>query len=154
MNRYSFDGMRGNDYARHYRRNRSAFARDDYAFRDRLIARGIAATLEQARILRRAQLTLRRWHEQECGMGNDHCSWCIVTDDDGRTFREIHPNNGKSYRYRIPDRRSGAIHRISALCAEMGIHFYVQTDPRGCALYVDSAPIADDDYTRAVACIA
>ena len=154
MNRYSFAGMRGNEFARHYRRNRSAFARDDYAFRDRLIARGIAATLEQARILRRAQLTLRRWHEQECGDGNDHCSWCIITDDDGKTYREIHPNNGKSYHYRIPNRHAGAVRRVAALCAEMGLHHYVQSDPRGCALYVDSTPIASDDYTRAVACIA
>lgn len=134
-------------------RRRNPFTRDDYAFRDRLIARGIAATLEQAHILRRAQLTLHRWHEQECGDGNGHCSWCIVTDDDGRTFREIHPNNGKSYRYRIPNRHAGAVRRVAALCAEMGLHHYVQSDPRGCALYVDSAPISDTDYTRAVACI-
>ena len=28
--------------------------------------------------LRRISMTLHRWHEFECGDGNDYSSWCIV----------------------------------------------------------------------------
>lgn len=53
-----------------------------------------------ARQLRRISMTLHRWHELECGDGNDHASWSIARgkkengdftyDDDGKPFREIH----------------------------------------------------------------
>ena len=46
----------------------------------RLERRGIIATIEQAATLRRAEMTLHRWAELECGDGNDYASWAIERD--------------------------------------------------------------------------
>ena len=117
----------------------------------RLNARGIPAATDQADKLRRAEMTLHRWAEGECGDGNDRASWCIVRDEDGKTYREMHPHNGKSYRVRIRDLETGALNRVREVCESLGAHFYHQGDPRGCALYVDAEPLTDTAYTRGVA---
>lgn len=116
-----------------------------------LNARGIPATVQQAATLRRAEMTLHRWAEGECGGGNDRASWCIVRDDDGKTYREMYPHNGKPYRTRIPDHETAALNRVRKVCESLGAHFYHQGDPRGCALYVDAEPLTDTLYTRGVA---
>ena len=124
--------------------------------------------------LRRISMTLHRWHELECGDGNDYGSWCItrgrkdhapdcpvmfavdspdhglckckrshfVHDDDGAPFLEHHHylhGRGKDYvTYRsLPDRERGALKRLQAIVANYpGFGYYVQGDPRGCALYI------------------
>lgn len=43
---------------------------------DRLRESGIS--YDDAVALRRISMTLHRWHELECGDGNDYASWCIV----------------------------------------------------------------------------
>ncbi len=51
--------------------------------------------------LRRISMTLHRWHEMECGDGNNYGSWCITRgfklnghdfthDDDGAPYLEHH----------------------------------------------------------------
>ena len=129
---------------------------DTFELQDIFQRRGIRLSWDEVNTLRRAQITLQGWSEQECGNTNDHCSWSIERDETtGKPYRVIYPHSeGKSRRYAIPDRESGALRRVAAICQAHGLHFYRQTDPRGCALYVDSQPISDSDYNRAVACCA
>lgn len=108
---------------------------------------GIVLGDESINALRRASMTLHRWAEGECGDSNDYASWCIVRDDDGKTYRETYPHNGKMRRERIPDRESGALRAVKRVCEENGLHFYHQTDPRGCALYVSNEPLDDQNYS-------
>lgn len=106
-------------------------------------------TWEDACSLRRISMTLHRWHELECGDGNDHGSWCITRggkdkggafeyDDDGAPFMEYHAHNANSPRYtRVADRERGALKRLSKIMARYpALSFYIQGDPRGCALYI------------------
>lgn len=121
----------------------------------RLEHRGINATFDQANTLRRAELTLRRWYEQECGVSNDYASFSIERDDngDGPPYRCIYPHNeNKPRRYRIPDREAGAKRRIEAIAKDLGLHVYYQTDPRGAALYVHTEPFPEFDHNRGVCC--
>jgi len=125
----------------------------DREVKDRLQARGVCVTLDQANTLRRASIALHRWAEGECGDGNDHYSWSIERDEStGKPYRVVYPHTGESRRHPIPDRERGALRRVAALCRELGAHFYHQTDPRGCVLYVASEPLTDQTYsTRGVA---
>lgn len=96
-------------------------------------------TVDQAESLRRISLTLHRWHERECGIDGG----CIERNDvDGSTWWRTE----SGHTWQIPDRESGALHRLSAImtarnarAAEYGypaLSHYVQTDPRGAALYI------------------
>jgi hypothetical protein len=125
-------------------------ARDTEAMLSRLQSLGIAR--DDAETLRRISMTLRRWHELECGDGNDYGSWTIargkkisaqefVHDDDGAPYLEHHhyPRGGKSeITYSpMPDRERGARKRLAKIMARYPtLTAYVQGDPRGCALYV------------------
>ena len=124
-----------------------------YEIMDRLRRKGIY-TLEFSGVnmLRRAQMTLHRWAEMECGDGNDYASWSIERDEEtGIPYRCVYPHDGEMRKYRTPDRERGALKRVAEICAAAGIYFYHQGDPRGCSLYVSSEPITDSDYTRGVA---
>lgn len=120
-----------------------------FVLQSRLNRAGINADFAQAETLRRAQLTLHRWAELECG--NDY--GCIEREesdpDGGRPFWRY--SNGKRGAY-MADREHGALRRVAAVCKALGCHYYHQTDPRGCALYVSAEPIQDHNYTRGVAC--
>ncbi len=112
----------------------------------------LGISYEDAASLRRISMTLHRWHELECGDGNNYGSWCItrgrkvagefVYDDDGTPFIEHHHyrhGQGKdstSYTA-IPDREKGARKRMAAIMARYPeLSAYVQTDPRGAPLYI------------------
>ena len=97
---------------------------------------------DDATALRRCAMTLHRWHELECGDGNDYCSWNIERDEktgkpfmrrqwvgkSGLWFNKLHP---------IPDREKGALTRICKIMARYpNWAAYVQTDPRGAPLYI------------------
>lgn len=119
----------------------------------RLHMAGIDANYEQAETLRRAELTLQRWAEKECGDENDYSSWAIERDETtGKPFMCIYPHKGNSRKYAIPDREAGALRRVKRICADLAIHFFHQTDPRGCALYVSKEPLPDNAYHRGIAC--
>jgi hypothetical protein len=119
----------------------------------RLSGRGLNLTFDHANTLRRAQITLHRWAEMECGDGNDYSSWSIERDEvTNLPYFCTYPHNGPMRRHRIADKEAGALRRIKAICDFYGAYFYHQTDPRGCALYVSMEPIKDNDYTRGVAC--
>ena len=121
--------------------------------RDTLSRRlGIPVAEYQARGLRRCQMTLHRWAELECGDGDNYKSWAIERDEKtGRPYMCIYPHQGANSRYIVPDRERGALRRVAKLCAELGLHYFHQTDPRGCALYVSREPLTDSNYNQGVA---
>jgi len=131
-------------------------ARDQtYALMQHLGARGISLSFDEVNTLRRAQITLHRWAEQECGDSNDYASFSIERDEQtGIPYRCIYPNEGKMHKYRIADKEAGALRRVKAVTEAHGLSFYHQGDPRGCALYISAEPIKDNDYTRGVPCCA
>ena len=125
----------------------------DLAVQQRLANRGVPASLDEARTLRRAEKTLHRWAEQECGDGNDYASWAIERDETtGKPYLCTYPHAGKSRRTLIADREAGALRRVAAVCKALGAFFYHQGDPRGCALYVAAEPLTNANYTNGVAC--
>lgn len=125
-------------------------------------------TRDEANALRRISMTLRRWSEAECN-GD------IERDDDGNgaPFRSFAATGGRHLAYRIPDRERGALARLKKIIEDrndreigavlMGerdivtVSYYVQGDPRGCALYilrpgdVPKGERADSYYTRGIA---
>ena len=115
--------------------------------------------------LRRISMTLHRWHELECGDGNEYGSWAIVRgkrtsarikteqglnvrqdtfehDDDGKPYLEhhhyMHGRGKDTVTYSaLSDRERGALKRLAKIMAGYpGFSFYVQGDPRGCSLYI------------------
>ena len=120
-----------------------------YELLSRLANRGINVDFDVAHTLRRAELTLHRWAELECGDGNDYASWAIERDETtGKPYLCRYPHNGPMRRYATPDREKGALKRVAAT----GLHFYHQTDPRGAALYVSNVPLNDQNYSTAGVC--
>jgi hypothetical protein len=136
---------------------------------DRLLNAGIS--FEHAQELRRISMTLHRWYELECGDGNDYASWCITRgkktgkvfeyDDAGKPYIERH-----MYRFAmtshgqhdttttytlIADRERGALKRLAAIMANYPkLNAYLQTDPRGCALYIGEN-LTDTNYNQGIA---
>lgn len=127
---------------------------------DRILSLGIS--FEHAAELRRISMTLHRWHELECGDGNDYASWCITRgkktgntfeyDDDGKPYIERHVHTAVNPTYSpIADRERGALKRLSAIMANYpSLTAYVQGDPRGCALYIGEG-LTDSNYSNGVA---
>lgn len=130
-------------------------------------------TYDDALALRRIAMTLHRWFELECGDSNDYASWCITrgrkvngvfsygNDDgsEGKPFIERHIHSENTARYEpIADRETGARKRLAKIMARYpDFAAYVQTDPRGAALYIlqgeqlkDERPL-DQIYNRGIA---
>jgi len=128
---------------------------ETWELKARLAQRGIDATFIEANILRRAQLTLRRWAVGECGTRNG----CISRDDEtGRPYLESFIqfpgcHNVSNYRVIIADLETGALRRVVDVCEGLGLHHYHQGDPRGCALYVSKKPLTHGNYYNGVACV-
>ena len=116
--------------------------------------RDISLTFDEVNTLRRAQLTLHRWAELECGDSNDYHSWMIERDEDTEIpyLLTITHYLGVTNHTRIADREAGALRRIAIICQAHGLYYYHQPDPRGCARYVDREPLPDHDYTRGIGC--
>jgi hypothetical protein len=120
-----------------------------------LLASRLGIGVDDANVLRRAQMTLHRSAELECGDGNDYASWAIERDEEtGKPYMCRYPHNGKMHRSRIADREAGALRRIAEVCKRNDLHFYHQGDPRGCALYVAREPLDESNYNRGVAMVA
>ncbi len=89
--------------------------------------------------LRRASLILRKWYENEC----NH----YIFEKDGKTYKEVQTNKS-SYTYQIKNMEKGAIKRIDAICKKYkNLNYFIQTDPRGTALYLSNKPIKANDYS-------
>ena len=114
---------------------------------------GISLNFDDANTLRRAEIALGRWGEQECGDGSN---WYIQRDETtGIPYRHYCGDSPREPRpYRIADREAGALRRIAEVCKRNGLHYFHQTDPRGCSLYVSNEPLTNTEYTRGVACCA
>jgi hypothetical protein len=113
-------------------------------------------TYDHAVALRRISMTLHRWHELECGDGNNYGSWAIERGGGGDEYAPylVHHHYGMTWkdgtrskdtvtRTRLPDREKGALKRLAVimayydgLCGRPILHAYVQTDPRGSSLYI------------------
>lgn len=131
-------------------------------------------TAEQARAdaesLRRISMTLHRWHELECGVdggciergdlrrgGNREA--VFRSDENGAPYFANHRASGLPTTYtKIPDREKGALARLAKVMSRYpSLSFYVQGDPRGCALYilrpndVPAGQSADAFYSRGLA---
>lgn len=101
--------------------------------------------------LRRCEMTLSRWHEMECGTGNDYASWHIERDEaTGKPYLVTHPHTGRARRRPIADRETGAIRRAQAIASRYGLSAVVQGDPRECALYIGRG--ISHNYNSGVAC--
>lgn len=90
--------------------------------------------------LLRAERALRRWHELECGVNAGH----VERDED--TDKPFFVNRYGN-RSPIRDAEAGALRTVKRVCDEIGLHFYVQGDPRGCALYVAPFALDHSSYT-------
>jgi hypothetical protein len=100
---------------------------------------GLGFTADEVAKLRKISNTLRRWFERECGTDDG----AIERDDDGKPFF----SNGRGRRWPVPDLERGARRRLKAIISARNARFtvadnapmlfsYIQTDPRGAALYI------------------
>lgn len=125
------------------------------ALMQQLGAHGLSVSFDDANTFRRAQLTLHRWAEMECGDGNELASWSIERDETtGLPYLCTYPHKGEARKVRIADREAGALRRVAAICQRVSGFYYHQTDPRGCALYIGAEPLNESYYNRGVACCA
>lgn len=105
---------------------------------------------ENYRKLVRASRTLQRWYEEECGMDNKYASYNIERDEQtDKPYRVVRPHNSNEVYYNvIADREKGALRTIHKICTDHNLHYYIQTDPRGTALYVSlDKPLTDSNYS-------
>jgi|SRR3990167_8355278 len=117
------------------------------AIQERLGNCDINLSIADVNTLRRAEMVLHRWAELECGDGNNYQSWAIERDEvTSKPFMCVYPHTGKMRKFPTPDREAGALRRITEVCKRNNLHFYHQTDPRGCQLYISLEPIAANDY--------
>jgi hypothetical protein len=128
---------------------------------DSLMRAGIAP--EDLQPLRRISMTLRRWFELECGTGTDTVSVSIERDEqtDKPFCRTQYMGAGNKWVDRkspVADREKGALKRLDVFRAKYPqLVFYVQGDPRGCALYavpvtsINEGEAVDSIYTRGIA---
>ena len=116
---------------------------------------GLGFTEEEANKLRTISNTLRRWFERECGTD----AGAIERDEQtGKPFF----NNGRGRRWPVSDLEAGARKRLAAIIAARNgrqwfhVSTYIQTDPRGAALYilrpgdVPDGKDADAYYSRGI----
>jgi len=94
-----------------------------------LISLGFTET--DAKALRRIAMQLHRWHEWECGVEEGG------VERDETTGRCYWYNSYTGRRTPTPDRETPALKRLAKLMAGYApLTYYVQGDPRGCAVYV------------------
>ena len=108
-------------------------------------------TFDEAKTLRRIEMTLRRWFTHECN-GNivrNEKSGVPLWYRSNHTYLEA--NDPRAYT-RIADREKGARARLASIMASKPeLVAYVQGDPRGCALYiVKRADVRQDERLDAV----
>ncbi len=120
----------------------------NHIIRERLARRGMHITNEEANFLRRAERTLHRWYEKECGTDRGY----IKRDEETGAPYWVCAMSGRR-QYRIRDAETGCLKRVEVFCQEKGWYFYAQGDPRGCVLYVGVEPLHDTNYpTKGAAC--
>lgn len=85
---------------------------------------GIDLTTTQARTLRLVALELHKWAEPE-------------TDLNLRPYA---------------DQEAKVLWRAAKLCGKLGLHYYHQRAPHGCALYISKGRLTAANYDKGVPC--
>lgn len=111
--------------------------------------RGLGFTFEECDKLRRISNTLQRWHELECGIGEGQVSRSVERDGeepDSKPYMRVQYPTANGYvsrRWPIADRGNGALKRLAGIIKarnaswpKIPVSAYIQTDPRGAALYI------------------
>lgn len=95
------------------------------------ILQRMGISYEDAKALRRISMTLRRWYEHECNGVIQRDG----EDADGAPY--WYSSTTHKRLYRVPDRERGAEKRLAKILQRYPhLTAYLQTDPRGCALYL------------------
>ena len=111
------------------------------------VLQSLGFTSDEADKLRRISMTLRRWHEMECGTDNG----CVERDETTGKAYWLNSTSGK--RYPMRDRETGAKNRLASILGQRNgrpaivggrlnagpagkLTAYIQGDPRGAALYI------------------
>ena len=131
--------------------------------------RALGFTREEAEQLRRISMTLQRWYEKECG--NEY--GCIERDEKTGRPHWLTANTGRRSHYPMADLEAGALKRLRRIIDRRNdavlmsgapidvtnpplLRTYVQTDPRGAALYiirpgdVPAGATVDSCYSRGI----
>ena len=124
-------------------------------------------TPDEVEALRRISNALQRWYELECGTE----AGCIERDEKtGRPYLRVQYPTAAGYvdrRSPIPDREKAAEKRLAGILARRNgreyhpiiktpLSAYIQTDPRGAALYIlrpGDVPAGEDEgayYSRGI----
>jgi hypothetical protein len=107
---------------------------------------------DDATALRRISVTLRRWHELECGTEHGKI------ERNETTCRPFWRSSVNGRQWPVADRETGARKRLASLMTRYpALSAYIQGDPRGAALYilrpgdVPAGADADAYYSRGIA---
>lgn len=88
-------------------------------------------SLDDATVLRRIAMQLHRWHEKECGSESGG------VERDEETGRTYWYSSATGRRTPCPDLETPALKRLAKIMERYPqLGYYVQTDPRGAALYI------------------
>ena len=83
---------------------------------------------------------LNRWHELECGTGNDRVSVSVERDEKtGKPFKRVQFQSHSGWVDRktpCRDMEKSYLSRLARIMEGKAVRAYVQGDPRGCALYI------------------
>lgn len=104
---------------------------------------------------------LSRWHELECGTGNDRVSISVERDEEtGKPFKRVQYQTSSGWvdrRTPCRDMEKSYLARLARVMDGKAVRAYVQGDPRGCALYIlrhNDVPQGEDVhayYSRGIA---
>ena len=116
-----------------------------------LSEQGIMLSLPDARNLRSAAVTLHRWDQRKNGFLTKYpekASVTLIRDEHTNIpYFAIHPFSGPDTIYeRVEDRERAAEVLIQNICNRYRLHFFRQTDPNECPLYLGRSPMTNQDF--------
>lgn len=83
---------------------------------------------------------LHRWHELECGTGDNRVSVSVERDEQtGKPFKRVQYQTRSGWVDRktpCRDMEKAHLSRLARVMVGKAVRAYVQGDPRGCALYI------------------
>ena len=83
---------------------------------------------------------LQRWHELECGTGDNRVSVSVERDEQtGKPFKRVQFQSRSGWIDRktpCRDMEKSHLARLARVMEGKAVRAYVQGDPRGCALYI------------------
>jgi hypothetical protein len=124
----------------HMSTKRNRWTKADRIARFYRVFSDLGFSFDETETLRRAEMTLHRWHELECGNCNAYGTSYVLNRDEqtGKPFMEYHFGDGRACKTAYPDKEKGALRRIAEVLKgkENIAGYYQQSDPRGCALYI------------------